>query len=73
MFDRTKFNELINAQTWEGVYGQTDPEIAYNIFIDKFLDMYNMSTKKLIETNTYKKIKPWITNAIIISIKKVTK
>jgi Reverse transcriptase (RNA-dependent DNA polymerase) len=70
MLDQNKFNALISKQNWENILNILNPQDAYNEFIATFLNIYSQC---LIHCNNrtqhYKKIKPWITDGLVTSIK----
>ena len=69
-FDHIKFKNLINQESWANVIIETEPNKAWNSFYKIFRDIYNQcKTTKVIKIQNHIKIKPWITNAIITSIK----
>ena len=65
-----KFEHLIKSQDWSVVTSCNDPLEATNIFMNLYNNSLKQSiTKKNIKVKIHHKIKPWITNGIIISIK----
>lgn len=69
--DYQTFDNLISREDWTDVLRSGDAEVAAGRFVDTVNGIYNRSvTKKTSPINTRKKIKPWITNGIIYSIKK---
>lgn len=64
-----KLENLLKLESWEDVLNKDDVQISYDIFINK-LKTYitTCTTTNLLKTNY--KLKPWITNGIIESIKK---
>lgn len=69
-FDEEKFENIIRSMHWDNIVALNDPEIANNKFVDIFTSIYKECTiTKTIQLKKFKKIKPWITNGIICSIK----
>lgn len=72
--DYQTFDNLISRENWTDVLRSGDAEVAADRFVDIVNSIYNGSvTKKTSPINTRKKIKPWITNGIVYSIKKKDK
>lgn len=68
--DTNKFVNLIKNTQWNNVLASNDPKIAYQTFYDTINNIIkNCSNTKTKSNRKYKKIKPWITNGIIASIK----
>lgn len=69
-FDHLKFQQLIDYQDWSEVLHCDVPDIATTKFINTYLNLMELCktiiTKKI---KIYNKIKPWITNGIVTSIK----
>lgn len=66
-----KLNYLFENEKWNDVFETNNPEEAYTLFINKFSELYlKCKTTSISYNKINKKIKPWITNGIIISIKK---
>lgn len=71
IFDHKKFKELISQETWHSVLTVNDVKAAWSIFYKTFNEIYEQCrTTKTSRMQKFHKIKPWITNAIITSIKK---
>lgn len=61
---------LVAAQNFDSILNEEDPETATEMFYDVILTALNLAkTQKVYMKNSYKKIKPWVTNGIITSIK----
>lgn len=68
--DYNKFLELLQAQDWHPVVNSNDSEVATNTFYRLFMSSYeNARRHRVVRVLEHKKIKPWITNGIITSIK----
>lgn len=68
--DYSKFKENIKSQDWSNVLNTHDSENATNIFAKILYDhMEKAKTKHIVKFREHKKIKKWITNGIITSIK----
>lgn len=55
---------------WDALYRIDDPNVAYNYFIDNLSHFIEISSKEIKVKNKHRKLKPWITTALITSIKK---
>lgn len=70
---KTNFNKLKNLfkhQCWQDVLNSNDVKIATNKFTDIFSNLINQSTSNIGKLNKKnKKIKPWISEGLITSIK----
>ena len=65
-----KLNTDLACERWTEVFLETDPNLAYDLFINKLLFLYNkniplVKTKK----NKRKSRRPWITKGILHSLK----
>ena len=68
--DFAKLQEIIKETSWANVLNVNDPELATEKFITELQEMLEKSSTLIIaRQKRYKKIKPWISNGIIISIK----
>ena len=66
----SNFNDKIKRETWESTLNSPDPDTAYNNFTDIFSRHYNSSFP--LKRTTYNNMahkQPWITNAIVRSIR----
>lgn len=69
--DQMKLDQLFKQETWTGITEILDPEVSYQKFIDKFQHLFSLcKITKTVTIKQYNKIKPWITNGVITSIKK---
>lgn len=69
-FDADKFITLISDQNWDEVLFIHEANNAWIKFFDIFSNIHDQcKTTKIIQVKEHRKIKPWITNAIINSIK----
>lgn len=69
-FDNDKFGNVISTTQWDDVINLNDPELACKKFNDIFINIINeCTTTRTVSFRKYKKIKPWITNGLIHSIK----
>ena len=69
--DYEKLIRSLKSLNWECALSCADPESATEIFYQRFNDMYKQAThSKCIKRKVNKKLKPWITNGLINSIKK---
>lgn len=68
--DYVKLTQLMEEQDWNSVLECNDAELATNLFVNIFLDMMEKSRIiKTIKIKKFNKLKPWITDGIITSIK----
>lgn len=68
-FNEDKFMELIKDIKWEEVILIQEPQKAWTQFMNAFNNTYKeCTTIKTITIKEHKKLKPWITNAIVESI-----
>ena len=68
--DYVKLAKFLEEQDWNNVLSCNNVELATNIFVNTFSD--NIEKSKVIKTikiKHYNRLKPWITNSIIVSIK----
>ena len=66
------FNNKLQEETWESTLNSSDPDIAYNNFINMYTKHYNTSfplKRSSPRKRAYTRKQPWITNGIIRSIK----
>lgn len=69
ILDYTKLKNYLLSESWDGLYTQSNPNVAYDNFIQK-LQCHIGSSKKMIKIKSvYKKIKPWITDGLVKSIR----
>lgn len=61
----------LQSQEWEDVYNCENAENATDIFLDKLKNLINKNSKTTYK-KVQKKIKPWVTEGLIISMKKET-
>lgn len=68
--DYETLNSLLRSEKWENVISIENPHLALENFYKTLRDHTLKSESKIVVTNKkYKKIKPWITVGLIISIK----
>lgn len=61
---------LVENQNFNDIFNSDDPEIALELLYNIIMHALNLAkSQKSFTKNKYKKIKPWITNGIISSIK----
>ena len=72
IIDYKKLQELISQENWDDIYKNSNVEEITNLLIRKIQNSIDKS-KKFINKKTTYKIKPWITEGIIISINKRNK
>lgn len=66
----TKFKEQLQGFDWSVVLNESNPELATKIFIDSYTKLLDNSTETyVLNMKSHRKIKNWITNGIITSIK----
>ena len=67
-----KFKTTLKNTVWSDLYSIDDCNEAYNVFIDKFYKIYNdcFSFKKLNKKSVTSLKKPWISGALLKSIKR---
>lgn len=63
-----KLKNLLKMETWEDVLNKHNAQISYNIFINKLQSCIIKCTKNIPQKANHK-LKPWVTNGIIESIK----
>lgn len=68
ILDNTKLIKIIENETWAELYSVNDPEICYNIFLNKIQTSIQKATSIKQYTSKSRKRKPWITTGIINSI-----
>lgn len=69
--DYNKLAELLKETNWSNVLNARESEVAMQNFMTQFLSFLDQSsTIRIVTQRQYKKLKPWISNGIIISIKK---
>jgi hypothetical protein len=69
--DIDKLNELLERELWVGVFDENDPHEAMKGFYDVLnACISNSKIEKVVNGNKFRKIKPWITRGIVISIQK---
>lgn len=67
--NKNKLHGLLKTEYWNEILNANEPELAYQTFLNKFQNYYSLC--KIVKTQkVFKKIKPWITQGLIISIKK---
>ena len=65
-----EFNQAVLSCNWSPVLDESDPNISYNLFMDKFNQLYELYFPfKEHKTKSYKPRKPWITTGLVKSIK----
>ena len=65
-----EFNQAVLLSNWSSIYNETNPHISYNLFMDKFNQMYHTHFPlKSHKTKSYKPRKPWIRSGLVKSIK----
>lgn len=68
--DLVKFKNLLQSQDWSWVTDLQDPNSAFRVFLYTFKELLSQATRSYrVTVQKYKKIKAWITNGIITSIK----
>lgn len=68
--DEIKFESKLSTIKWNNVIAETDPDLGYQKFIDTFTNTYKeCHNTKTLYIPVHKKLKPWITNGIIQSVK----
>lgn len=68
--DENLLISLIREEKWEEIYQHDDTQICTNIFYKKLLGIINTATKKIMVTNKTIRLKPWMTNGLLSSIRK---
>ena len=67
----TKFKSEIENVNWAELPGYNDPSQAYGNFLKKYTDIYNRCFPlKKVKAKGYTLYKPWLTKALLNSIKK---
>lgn len=65
-----KFKQLLGDFDWSCVKNGNDPESATDLFLDIYQRLLKEATEtRYVKIKNYKKIKSWITNGIVTSIK----
>lgn len=67
--DFKKLNCLLDKETWLEVMNCTLPQTSYNIFVNKIHTFVKKSSKFINIKNKFYKLKPWITDGLINSIR----
>lgn len=67
--DFKKLNCLLDKETWIEVMNCTLPQTSYNIFVNKIHTFVKKSSKFINIKNKFYKLKPWITDGLINSIR----
>lgn len=68
--DLDKFRKLLNLENWSCVTSISDPDLATNVFISTYKElMLKAEVEYTVKINKHRKIKKWITNGLIKSIK----
>lgn len=68
--DMQKILRMLRSQDWTPVVDNTDPESATKQFVSIYKNIINQSrTEYVVRFREHKKIKKWITNGLITSIK----
>ena len=57
-------NEFLVNEQWEDIYRAVDPNIAYNLLINKLKSYIEKSSSSFNYKNKYVKLKPWISYAL---------
>lgn len=67
----SKFHSELNNCRWDDVYQSSDPNVAYDRFLDKYNNIYNTNfpLKEISKKKAKLISKPWITKGLFISIK----
>lgn len=65
-----KLTELLSTETWQDLYILDDVDTAYNWFLSRLSRAIDNSCEVISIANKHKKLKPWITKSLIISIRK---
>ncbi len=60
--------QSLEAESWNDVYFQNDPNLAYNVFIETLSSHLNKNTNYVKLKGKHTKIKPWITHDLIDKI-----
>lgn len=71
MVDEKALLQLLKSENWDDVFNENDPNISYDNFITALQNYKSLATKeKIMKINSSKhKIKPWITDGVIRSIR----
>lgn len=67
--DYKKLNRLLEHEAWPEVMNCTQAQTSYNIFLNKINTLVKKSSKSINVRNKFYKLKPWITDGLINSIK----
>lgn len=68
--DLNKFRQLLSMEDWSCVTSLKDPDLATDVFVTTFMKFVEMAeVEYIVRVGKYKKIKRWITNGLITSIK----
>lgn len=61
--------EIISSESWDELYQIDNVNVAFDVFRNKLVQCIQKSTKTTKIKSSEKKIKPWITRGLIISIR----
>ena len=64
-----KFKDMVNKVQWTEILKQTECNQAFSLFYKKFSELYNQGFPSRDVKKTYYNRKPWLTPALITSIK----
>lgn len=65
-----KLGKMLEREGWENVLQTRDPNQSTESFVIKLKNMISMSTKTRIISNRKRRLKPWITGGLLVSIRK---
>lgn len=65
-----KINELISQEKWGNVLAETDVNLSTNTFINTMIGVIERATIYRQISSKKRRIKPWITNGLVVSIRK---
>ena len=60
---------MLETYDWSSIYASSDPQEAYTLFHNCFVEMYNDSFPLHTVKHGYKNRKPWLTDGLKTSIK----
>lgn len=67
--DYATLNCLLDNTDWSHVYQQQNASVAYDIFLEYFLNIISKSKVEVHKKTTFNQIKPWINDYICMKIK----
>lgn len=67
--DYNKLKHSLLSETWNNIYKESNPNVAYDCFIQTFEHHISLSKRITTVNSVNRKIKPWITKGLVQSIR----